>query len=47
MGLGALLFSPYEPIAPSVAVGCGLILGISTSTLTRIARRARANKGLD
>lgn len=47
LGLGALLFRPYDPIAPSVAVVCGLVLGISTSTLTRIARRARANKGLD
>ncbi len=29
------------------AVGCGLVLGAGTSILTRIARRARTNKGLD
>jgi membrane-bound serine protease (ClpP class) len=29
------------------AVLCGVILGVGTSILTRIARRARANKGLD
>jgi membrane-bound ClpP family serine protease len=29
------------------AVGCGMVLGVGTSILTRIARRARANKGLD
>ena len=29
------------------AVGCGMLLGVGTSILTRIARRARANKGLD
>ena len=29
------------------AVVCGLVLGVGTSILTRIARRARANKGLD
>jgi membrane-bound serine protease (ClpP class) len=30
-----------------VAVPCGLLLGVGTSVLTHIARRARANKGLD
>jgi membrane-bound serine protease (ClpP class) len=34
-------------ISTPVAIGCGLLLGIGTSVLTRIARRARANKGLD
>ena len=29
------------------AIPCGAILGAGTSILTRIARRARANKGLD
>jgi membrane-bound serine protease (ClpP class) len=29
------------------AVGCGVVLGVGTSILTRIARRARTNKGLD
>ncbi len=32
---------------PVVAVACGLALGLSSSYLARIARRARANKGLD
>jgi membrane-bound serine protease (ClpP class) len=31
----------------ATAVVCGLVLGGCTSILTRIARRARANKGLD
>ena len=34
-------------IRPGIAAGCGILLGGSTSILTRIARRARANKGLD
>jgi membrane-bound serine protease (ClpP class) len=34
-------------IRPGLAVGCGILLGGLTSILTRIARRARANKGLD
>jgi membrane-bound serine protease (ClpP class) len=29
------------------AVGCGVVMGAGTSILTGIARRARANKGLD
>ena len=29
------------------AVGCGVILGVGTAILTRVARRARTNKGLD
>jgi len=29
------------------ATGCGLVLGVGTSLLTHLARRARANKGLD
>jgi membrane-bound serine protease (ClpP class) len=36
-----------HPVSASVAIGCGLLLGIGTSALTRIARRARVNKGLD
>jgi len=47
LGLRCLLPNPGQPLALSVAVVCGLVLGISTSVLTRIARRARANKGLD
>jgi membrane-bound serine protease (ClpP class) len=31
----------------TTAVPCGLLLGLGTSYLTRIARRARTNKGLD
>lgn len=31
----------------AIAIGCGLTLGTGTSILTRLARRARANKGLD
>jgi len=31
----------------AIAVPCGLVLGAGTSILTRIARRARLNKGLD
>jgi membrane-bound serine protease (ClpP class) len=34
-------------IHAATAVGCGLVLGGGTSILTRIARRARTNKGLD
>lgn len=33
--------------SPIVAILCGLILGAGTTVLTRIARRARLNKGLD
>jgi membrane-bound serine protease (ClpP class) len=29
------------------AVVCGVVIGVGTSILTRIARRARTNKGLD
>jgi membrane-bound serine protease (ClpP class) len=32
---------------PAIAVSCGLLLGAGTSVLTRLARRARLNKGLD
>jgi membrane-bound serine protease (ClpP class) len=30
-----------------VSVPCGILLGVGTSLLTRIARRARANKAVD
>ncbi len=43
--LGLLELNPQAHAA--VAVPCGLLLGAGTSVLTRIARRARANKGLD
>jgi membrane-bound ClpP family serine protease len=34
-------------IRTGMAIGCGVALGGCTSILTRIARRARTNKGLD
>ena len=45
--LGFLTLVRDAGIEPGLAVGCGILLGGSTSILTRIARRARANKGLD
>jgi NhaP-type Na+/H+ or K+/H+ antiporter len=39
--------SSTERINPAMAVVCGAILGAGTTVLTRIARRARQNKGLD
>lgn len=39
--------SSTERIKPVTAVVCGTILGAGTTVLTRIARRARQNKGLD
>jgi len=38
---------PGPEILGWVAISCGLILGAGTTLLTRIARRARQNKGLD
>ena len=38
---------PGERIHPAVALPCALLLGLGTFYLTRIARRARLNKGLD
>ena len=34
-------------IHAAISVPCGLLLGAGTSLLTRIAHRARVNKGLD
>jgi membrane-bound ClpP family serine protease len=45
--LGFLHLTRDAEIGPGLAVGCGLILGGASSILARIARRARANKGLD
>jgi membrane-bound serine protease (ClpP class) len=49
--IGGFLFLISDPQVPPiravVAVPCGLVLGLGTSVLTRIARRARLNKGLD
>ncbi len=46
LGFAHLMRGPGR-IATVTAVGCGLTLGGCTSILTRIARRARTNKGLD
>lgn len=48
LGLNHLVIGPGAVrIRPVTAVLCGVILGAGTSFLTRIARRARTNKGLD
>jgi membrane-bound ClpP family serine protease len=47
LGFAKLVRGPGVGIGAGMAVGCGLVLGGSTSILTRIARRARTNKGLD
>jgi membrane-bound ClpP family serine protease len=46
--IGTLLPPTVQPgISPWVALLCGLVLGVGITLLTRIARRARENKGLD
>ena len=46
--LGLMLaFRTLNGVHWAIAASCGLILGAGTSILTRIARRARLNKGLD
>jgi len=48
LSMAMLLPSTVVPeISWWVAVPCGLILGIGITVLTRIAQRARQNKGLD
>jgi membrane-bound serine protease (ClpP class) len=47
LGFAQLVKGPGMGIRLGMAVGCGMVLGGSTSILTRIARRARSNKGLD
>jgi membrane-bound ClpP family serine protease len=48
LSMYTLLPSTAEPgISPWVAIPCGLTLGTGTTVLTRIAHRARQNKGLD
>ncbi len=47
LGFTRLVRGPATAISMGMAVGCGLVLGGSTSILAWIARRARANKGLD
>jgi membrane-bound serine protease (ClpP class) len=46
LGFMHLVTGP-APIHSWVAVPCGILLGAGTSILTRIARRARANKAVD
>ena len=43
----AVGFHAIPPIEWKTAIPCGLVLGAGTSILTRIAHRARVNKGLD
>jgi membrane-bound ClpP family serine protease len=46
--IARLLPPTAEPgISPWIAILCGLFLGAGTTVLTRIARRASQNKGLD
>ena len=48
LGLNHLVLGPDGMRVHAVtAVGCGVVMGAGTSILTGIARRARANKGLD
>jgi membrane-bound serine protease (ClpP class) len=48
LSMCTLLPPTAEPgISPWAALACGLILGAGTTVLTRIAHRARQNKGLD
>jgi membrane-bound serine protease (ClpP class) len=48
LGLGHLVVGAApQRVDAAVAALCGLLLGGGTSWLTRIARRARANKALD
>jgi membrane-bound ClpP family serine protease len=48
LGFSHLVPGPGEGRIHTVtAVVCGAVIGAGTSVLTRIARRARANKGLD
>jgi membrane-bound serine protease (ClpP class) len=47
LGFGRLGRGDGLLLGEGVAIGCGAIIGAGTSILTRIARRARTNKGLD
>ena len=47
LGFVHLVTRRRDGIGAGIAGGCGMLLGGSTSILTRIARRARSNKGLD
>jgi membrane-bound serine protease (ClpP class) len=39
--------APFSTVPGTIALICGLVLGVGTSALTRIARRARVNKAVD
>ena len=48
LGFDRLVAGPAPGrVHAATAIACGLLLGGGTSALTRIARRARANKALD
>jgi membrane-bound serine protease (ClpP class) len=47
LSIGTLLPPAQPGISPRIALLCGVLLGAGTTVLTRIARRARQNKGLD
>jgi membrane-bound serine protease (ClpP class) len=48
LGFAHLVLGPAPwHVHAATAVGCGLLLGAGSSVLTRIARRARANKAVD
>jgi membrane-bound serine protease (ClpP class) len=47
-GFQYLLQNPTQPrLHTATSMACGLLLGVSSTLLTNIARRARANKRLD
>jgi membrane-bound serine protease (ClpP class) len=47
LAAGLYLLLQNSPPSPITAVVCGFVLGAGTSVLTRIARRARANKAVN
>jgi membrane-bound serine protease (ClpP class) len=48
LGFGHIVAGPVHTRVQSLtAAACGIVLGAGTSVLTRLARRARANKALD
>ena len=47
LGFNSLIRNGNMRVHTIIAVGCGVLLGTGTSILTKVARRARTNKGLD
>ena len=47
LGFEYLMLQGNAHVQAGTAIGCGVLIGAVTSILTRIARRARTNKGLD